>query len=493
MVFFRRYKLINWSHTGTILGCMAVAVFLVFFRIANTSIWMDEAKVIRIASMPWYLFWKTIINNEPYRYLYVLALHVWINFFGTSEAGVRSLSAIFGLIGIPFIYLIAKRIFNKKTALVAMWLYILNPLFIRYAQEAQGYSALLTLSLILTYIFLKLLDKTTVLTAVFYLLFAEAALYTHHFALMVIISHFLFLLIAGKKSGKIRWLYFPVLVFAFPILLINVPAYVTDWIPIPGITEIYRFLVELSGGHYLLLIIYLYLVIKSCYEILRLADNPAPNFKKLLIFWLFAPLLLTIGYSLFVRPVFVNRYLIISLPPFVLLAASGIQKINLLFVKTFYLAVIIVFSLLSLFNWYTLGKHPALKDFVFYQEEDWRSAANFVVSHSTGGDALIFYAYYGDIPYLYYQQTISSFSYPKVISIASEDSYRGETLPPNVNLINTLKDFYPRVWLITSHDASVKLNRPAQKQLILDILANTYPVYSFRTVNGISIYLFSKN
>jgi len=49
---------------------------------------------------------------------YYVLLHYWITVFGTSESAVRLLSALFGVLAIPMIYLVSRQLFDKEAGLV---------------------------------------------------------------------------------------------------------------------------------------------------------------------------------------------------------------------------------------------------------------------------------------------------------------------------------------------------------------------------------------
>ena len=70
-------------------------------------------------------------------------MFLWTGVFGDSEISVRTLPMIFGISSIVLIYVLARRVADEKTALLAAFLLSFSPVHIWYSQEARSYSALL--------------------------------------------------------------------------------------------------------------------------------------------------------------------------------------------------------------------------------------------------------------------------------------------------------------------------------------------------------------
>jgi predicted membrane-bound mannosyltransferase len=78
--------------------------------------------------------------------LYILILHIWMAIFGTADIALRALSALFGVLIVPVMYLAGKELSNKKTGLIAALLTALNALLIYYSQEVRIYSLVVLLA-----------------------------------------------------------------------------------------------------------------------------------------------------------------------------------------------------------------------------------------------------------------------------------------------------------------------------------------------------------
>jgi mannosyltransferase len=170
------------------------------------SLWLDEAVSIHLASLPLsQIFQQGMSLQEPNPPLYHLSLAVWMKAFGSGEADVRILSALVGTLCLPALYLLGKRLFSNRLAVIATLLAALNPFLVWYSQEARMYALVATLSLWSLYCFLRLLDTPRLSWWMAYLLLTVASLYTHLYAAFLMPGELLFLLLYPSRHRKVRW------------------------------------------------------------------------------------------------------------------------------------------------------------------------------------------------------------------------------------------------------------------------------------------------
>ena len=72
--------------------------------------------------------------------LYYVLAWCWTHVFGYSEFGIRSLSALAGVLTVPVVYALTLRLADRKAALIAGILVSLSPILIWYSQEARSYA-----------------------------------------------------------------------------------------------------------------------------------------------------------------------------------------------------------------------------------------------------------------------------------------------------------------------------------------------------------------
>jgi len=85
--------------------------------------------------------------------LYFIALHAWSGVAGASEFALRFFSIFFGILAVPLVFVLAKRLFPNATrpALLAAWLSAISPYFVWYSQEAKMYTEITALALAAIY------------------------------------------------------------------------------------------------------------------------------------------------------------------------------------------------------------------------------------------------------------------------------------------------------------------------------------------------------
>jgi len=115
-----------------------LAAITTFYRITGQSLWADEGNSAAQAMRPLHeLIRRAAMDIHPP--LYYLLLHAWTRVFGTSELGLRSLSAVAGIAVVLLVWAIARRLWGQTTARVAAVIAATHPFLVYYAQEARMY------------------------------------------------------------------------------------------------------------------------------------------------------------------------------------------------------------------------------------------------------------------------------------------------------------------------------------------------------------------
>jgi len=124
---------------------LLLAAWLRFYRIEYQSYWNDEgnSRVLAGKSVGNILASAAADIHPPG---YYLALKVWRGLVGESEFGLRSFSALAGLVLVALLYRLGREYFDAPAAVAAALLGAVNPFLIYYAQEARMYALLATLS-----------------------------------------------------------------------------------------------------------------------------------------------------------------------------------------------------------------------------------------------------------------------------------------------------------------------------------------------------------
>jgi mannosyltransferase len=138
-----------------LLGITLLAVALRVWHLNGQSLGYDEGYSIALARQSLgAIAAQTAADIQPP--LYYDLLHFWMQLFGTSEAAVRSLSLLFGVLTVPLLYALGRRLFGPATGLLAALLGAVSPFWIWYAQEARNYTLVTFLGALSSYLLLAI-------------------------------------------------------------------------------------------------------------------------------------------------------------------------------------------------------------------------------------------------------------------------------------------------------------------------------------------------
>ena len=153
-----------------------------FHRIGAQELWADEAYSYMLATAPDWFGPSTLANNTPPFYHFLL--RAWMIVAGDSEAALRLLSAIFGVLTVAVLIWIGREMFTPAVGLWSGGFAAIAPIHIFYSQEARGYS-LMIFALALSYVLLwRALAKNTLASWIVASLAAAFALYSHNSAFL---------------------------------------------------------------------------------------------------------------------------------------------------------------------------------------------------------------------------------------------------------------------------------------------------------------------
>jgi mannosyltransferase len=131
--------------------------------------------------------------------LYYALAWFWTQLTGTGEVGLRSLSALAGVLTIPVAYFVGRELRGKRAGLLAAALVAVNPMLVWYSQEARSY-ALLTLFCALSLLFcVRAMQGGGRRDFTWWGVFSALALATHYFAVFPLVAEVLLL---WRRRGR---------------------------------------------------------------------------------------------------------------------------------------------------------------------------------------------------------------------------------------------------------------------------------------------------
>jgi mannosyltransferase len=91
---------------------------------------------------------RMVRHNGP---LYFFLLRGWVAITGTSEYAMRFFSLAFGVLSVPLVYALGRRLFNRQTGLLTALLVTTSPYLTWYGQEVKMYTLVLALAVVAIY------------------------------------------------------------------------------------------------------------------------------------------------------------------------------------------------------------------------------------------------------------------------------------------------------------------------------------------------------
>lgn len=184
-----------------LVGGLAVFTALSLWTIAKSSVWFDEAfGAYLIRFNFWDIAMYTAADVHPPLYYWLLKL--WSMLFGNGELALRSMSVLFGIVAIFFAFLLAKRLFGRKAAWVSLLFMVLAPMFIRYSQEMRMYTMVAAIAFAATYALSIASETNKRKHWVVYGLLVGLGMWTHYFAAIVWLAHWVWRAWVVKTEEK---------------------------------------------------------------------------------------------------------------------------------------------------------------------------------------------------------------------------------------------------------------------------------------------------
>jgi len=143
-----------------LVGLILVAFVLRVYNLGGPELWFDEAISANISALGW-VGALAHVRAEPFEHppVYYLSLYPWQRLTGTSEFALRFFSVFWGVLYLPLLYVLVKRLANAALAQLAMLLATFSPFLVAYSQETRMYTLLPCLALLLLLSFNRALQR----------------------------------------------------------------------------------------------------------------------------------------------------------------------------------------------------------------------------------------------------------------------------------------------------------------------------------------------
>ena len=322
-----------------------IFLFGVLLRVYNLNFedyWFDEQAGFWVADPSISLSETLERSKELDRGTHLVFNLILKNFFyvlGYDPSIGRILPLIFGVLSIPALSYLSFQINNNKSFLLTAIISSINFYLISYSQETRLYSLVFLVSILNIIFFFKIYDlkdlnKSKFLFSILYILFTVLGTCLHIFFFIIIFSQIIFLLVNYIFKKKI-------ILFEISIIFISICIYLffmfdslllqmgikEFWIQQVSLEFFYNFFFSRFFGSKIMGLIYLIILLYLIYS------NRVSIFKYnskflLLIFILFFSYFIPLVYSIFQKPILIDRYIIFILVPIIILISNLLLNEN---------------------------------------------------------------------------------------------------------------------------------------------------------------------
>lgn len=399
--------------------------------LSTHSIAFDEGYSLAVGRSDWSVLFQAVLQDGVHPPLFYMFFKLALALYGDSVFGARFFTAALSVLGVPLLYHLARRLYDRRVALAAALLLSLNPVHIWLAQEARMYSllsALVCLNMIFFWAFLNrpahrpwlYRSGLAISAALIYLL--------HYFGLTVAILQFLILLLFFRRYHRrlvpwtgvqlvaglalLPWLILTALrdVPSFGIGFLVQPTSRDPWLTLWNFAlGLAPHLPWLSAGG--LILIGLGVVLSG-----RHAQPKAAH--RLLLLWALFPIALVWLMSQ-TRSFYADRYFSFVIPALLLLVALGLVRG---LPQPWAAITLASLSIITLTQHTFLFTHPT------FTKDTWREAVAYIADRDRADDIVLLRSPHIALPFGYYYDDEAE------IRLASfnQDAFNlDEVVPPN--------------------------------------------------------------
>ena len=486
-----------------------LAAVLRLFFLGRLSIWGDEGASIEYATRPFRSMLDAMVNFDPNMLLYHLLLRLWMK-LGDSEAFVRLLSVACAVAAVPVFCAMAKRLTDTRTAIVATLLLAINSFAIRYAQEARGYSMGLLLVIVSWLYFVRSRDAPTSRNLAGYVATSALGVYVQVLAILSYLAQWIAVVVFPGSNTAWRRLIpagVAVAMLSAPMIILSRTADVGQlaWVLPLSFAQVqdlvYSFSGVLTGGPAAWLLPGIFAMLAFGGFIGLVANSYSSGSlsrdSKLHLAFITVGFLLPIGavYAVsFKTPMFIARYMFLSLPFYLILVAAGLCTLKH---RAAFGAALSVVVALSMYQDY--------RYFRFFEKDDWRGAATYVFQNARPGDGAVLFDGFIRWAYDYYStRAAPPVTRPALISPNWDDEFRVDGASPleqdgrtrrEAALLHAISDapgHYARIWLVLCSNENPGVGSDLTTRKLLPAMDQQYRFVSERDFSGIRVLLYDR-
>jgi mannosyltransferase len=386
-----------------ILLVVALAFAVRLHRLDAQSLWFDESLSALFASQSFALSIRAMLEEGLHHSpLYYILLRPFAA-FGFSEFSLRFLSAALGVLAVPLLVQLGRLTVGSKAGLLAAFMLAINPFHVWYSQEARMYTLLVVASIGAMFFLARNLQSAKLWNWLGLAFFISIGINTHHFAFFIPLIQFVFIVLSLRRNYRLLrpWVGAQLIAglsltpwiitvldwghFYFSSATNRTVTWLdplkTLWNFSLGYTE------TVTPGVVIFVSVFVIVLTFAAFSI------PQNDPRQLLFLWLLLPPIVVFLLSLRL-PMYLDRYLIVAFPPFLLLVSAGIYHLRQPILR-FAIGAVVTGAML-------VGLYRVYYDTSVYNRTDWRGVGQYLESNGQPGDVITPWYYQYLIPLIFY-------------------------------------------------------------------------------------------
>lgn len=199
-----------------LLTILVISTTTRFYSIGKEALWTDEAATLRAAKGSLVDVFQQYHHYENTPPLYYVMLNAWMRVAGSSsDAIVRTPTAVSGIIAVMAVWFLARRMMRRDLAsgfnrdlcsATAAFLVATSWLHIYFSQEARAYEPFVALATISCLTMLRFLEHPSAARMAVHVPVGLAMIYTHFAAAGVVVAQFIAgSIIVWRSAPEVRW------------------------------------------------------------------------------------------------------------------------------------------------------------------------------------------------------------------------------------------------------------------------------------------------
>ena len=382
---------------------------LCFYRINDISLWLDEIMSMDFCDGDVSELFQSL-KQDVHAPLFYSLLFVYLKIAELSELSGRLHAILAGAACIPAIYYLGRECRNRKAGIAAAIILSVSPFFIEYSREVHPYSLSALFSVLSWIFFLRIVRRGETRDAIGYGLSCGLLLLTFYLAILVIFSQFLVFLalfpkLARRKKNRLifAWIggavlfspWLPIFVRQFTVNKIShdVEVYFPEGVQL---RHVVRLISDIFLGEGRSIIPFALLagfapMIALGGTLIQVTEKRQRfAFCRLLNIWMFWGLALLFTLLCLIKPLFLSRYMTMSIPLAAFFLASAVTRLRIKIGYIFF-ALIIAWSLFSYTIYIKSMPRQNWKQPAAHLAENAEDKDVIVTGHINATSCLIFY------------------------------------------------------------------------------------------------------